>query len=106
MNAPKINFHQTGLRGFTGSHHIKMHPRTDQRTSQTLPKRASLALRLDRIGDVKIDLPDEYVPLIINALEHYFAFTHAKQAAEWFKRKRPGAEEPVVAKRTGGRRRS
>jgi len=63
---------------------------------------------------VKIDLPDEYVPLVINSLEHYYAFTRAKQAddgryqqaADWFKKKRPAAEEPAPAKRTGTRRRS
>jgi hypothetical protein len=63
---------------------------------------------------VKIDLPDEYVQLIITALETQYAYTRAKQAddaryqeaTDWFKRKRPGAEEPVAAKRTGTRRRS
>jgi hypothetical protein len=63
---------------------------------------------------VKIDLPDEYVPLVINALEHYYAFTRAKQsddaryqqAADWFKRKHPAAEEPVLAKRAGRRRKA
>jgi hypothetical protein len=66
---------------------------------------------------VKFDLPDEYLPLVIlviNALEHYYAFTRAKQAddaryqeaADWFKRKRPAAEEPAALKRTGTRRRS
>ena len=63
---------------------------------------------------MKIDLPEEYVPPVINALEHYYAFTRAKQAddaryqqaADWFKKKRPGAEEPVTVKRTGIRRRS
>jgi len=64
---------------------------------------------------VKIDLPEEYVPLVVNALEHYYALTRARQqddvryqqAADWFKRKRPGTEEPVrPPKRTGSRRRS
>lgn len=63
---------------------------------------------------MKIDLPEEYVLLIIDALEHYYALTHAKQAddvryqqaADWFKRKRPAGEEPAVAKRPGTRRRS
>ena len=63
---------------------------------------------------MKIDLPDEYVPMVINVLEHYDAFTRAKQAddaryqeaADWFKRKRPAAEEPAPVKRTGTRRRS
>jgi hypothetical protein len=51
---------------------------------------------------------------VINALEHYYAFTRAKQAddaryqeaADWFKRKHPAAEEPASAKRIGTRRRS
>lgn len=42
---------------------------------------------------MKIDLPEEYVPLVIEALEHYYAYTRAKQhedvryqdAADWFK---------------------
>jgi len=63
---------------------------------------------------VKIDLPDEYVPLVINALEHYYAFTRAKQAddsryqqaADWFKKKQPAAEELRPVKQTGTRRRS
>jgi hypothetical protein len=63
---------------------------------------------------VKIDLPDEYVPLVIESLEHFYAFTRAKQnedrryqeAADWFKRKRPVEEEPEPAKKTANRRRS
>jgi len=51
---------------------------------------------------MKLDLPDEYVPLIVNALEHYHAYTRAQQredpryqeAAQWFKRKQPSSEEP------------
>ncbi len=58
---------------------------------------------VDRIESVKIDLPEEYVPLVIEALEHYYALTRAKQhedvryqqAADWFKRKRPATEEAV-----------
>ncbi len=50
---------------------------------------------------MKIDLPDEYVPLIITALEHYHAYTRAiqredaryQQASDWFKRKQPASEE-------------
>jgi len=61
---------------------------------------------------VKIDLPEEYVPLVIEALEHYDAYTRAKQhedvryqdAADWFKRKRPEAEELAPVKRTDSRR--
>ena len=63
---------------------------------------------------MKIDLPEEYVPLVIDALEHYYAYTRAKQhedvryqdAADWFKRKRPEAEEPAPVKRAGSHRRS
>jgi len=63
---------------------------------------------------VKIDLPEEYVPLVINALEHYYALTRARQqddmryqqAADWFKRKHPGTEETAPAKGTGTRKRS
>lgn len=68
----------------------------------------------DRIESVKIDLPEEYIPLVIDALEHYYAYTRAKQhedvryqdAANWFKRKRPGVEPETAAKRTGAGRRS
>jgi hypothetical protein len=63
---------------------------------------------------VKIDLPDEYLPPVITALENQYAYTRAKQAddtryqeaADWFKRKRPAEEEPAPVKRTGTRRRS
>jgi hypothetical protein len=59
---------------------------------------------------MKIDLPDEYVPLIVTALEQYHAYTRAQQrqdpryqqAADWFKRKQPASEEterPVKRKR-------
>ena len=51
---------------------------------------------------MKLDIPDEYIPLIVDALEHKFAYTRAaqredgryQQAAEWFKRKQPTNEEP------------
>ena len=51
---------------------------------------------------MNLDIPEEYVPLIINALEHYHAYTRAAQhedpryqeAAAWFKRKQPASEEP------------
>ena len=56
---------------------------------------------------MKLDIPDEYLPLIINALEHYHAYTPAtqredtryQQAAEWFKRKRPAESEEPERKR-------
>jgi hypothetical protein len=28
---------------------------------------------------MKLDIPDEYLPLIVNALEHYHAYTRAAQ---------------------------
>jgi len=30
---------------------------------------------------MKLDLPDEYVPLVVTALEHYHAYTRAIQRA-------------------------
>jgi len=56
-------------------------------------------------------MPDEYTPLVITALEHYYAYTRAvqredkryEQVLEFFKRKGPGKEEPEVgAKRKRG----
>jgi hypothetical protein len=49
---------------------------------------------------VKLDLPDEYFPLLIRALEHYYAYTQAAQRqdsryqdiADLIKRKGPGSE--------------
>ena len=46
---------------------------------------------------MKLDMPDEYLPLVVTALEHYYAYTKAVQrddssyqeAADWFKRKLP-----------------
>ena len=43
---------------------------------------------------MKLDLPDEHLPLVICALEHYYAYTRAvqrddsryQQAAEYFRR--------------------
>ena len=48
-----------------------------------------------------LNVPDEYVPLIITALEHQHAYTRASQredaryleAADWFKRERSAASE-------------
>ena len=62
---------------------------------------------------MKIDLPDEFVTLIINALEHYYALTRARQqddvryqqAADAFKRKRPAAEEVEPMRKKARRRR-
>ena len=53
---------------------------------------------------MKLDVPNDYVPLLITALEHHYAYTRAvqrddaryQQTADWFKRKRiPISEEPV-----------
>jgi hypothetical protein len=49
---------------------------------------------------MKLDIPDEYVPLIVTALEHCY-YTRAAQhedppyqeAVDWFKRKQPSSEE-------------
>jgi hypothetical protein len=60
---------------------------------------------------MKLDVPDDYFPLLITALEHYYAYTKTvrredtryEQAADWFHRQRiPIAEKPVrTAKRKG-----
>jgi hypothetical protein len=50
---------------------------------------------------MKIDVPDDYVPLIVRSLEHYHAYTKAKQAedhryqdaADFFKKKSVASEE-------------
>jgi hypothetical protein len=50
---------------------------------------------------MKLDLPDEYVPLIVTALEQYHAYTRAiqredaryQEAADWFKRRRSATSE-------------
>jgi hypothetical protein len=53
---------------------------------------------------MKLAIPDDYVPLLITALEQYYAYTRAvqredtryQQAADWFHRQRtPIAEKPV-----------
>jgi len=61
---------------------------------------------------MKLDVPDDYVALLITALEHHYAYTKAvlrddvryQQAADWFKRQRtPISERPVrTVKRKGG----
>ena len=60
---------------------------------------------------MKLDVPDDYVPLLITALEHHYAYTKAvqrddarhQQAADWFKRQpTPISAKPVrTVKRTG-----
>jgi hypothetical protein len=61
---------------------------------------------------MRLDLPDDYVPLLITALEHRYAYTRAvrredvryQQAADWFKRQpTPSSDKPVrTVKRTVG----
>jgi len=61
---------------------------------------------------MKLDVPDDYVALLITALEHHYAYTRAvqrddsryQQAADWFKRQRtPIPEKPVrTVTRKGG----
>jgi len=51
---------------------------------------------------MSLNIPDEYVPLIVNALQHYYAYTRAaqredsryQQAAEWFVGKPPAPAGP------------
>ena len=60
---------------------------------------------------MKLDIPDDYLPLLITVLEQYYAYTRAvrredaryQQAADWFHRQRtPIAEKPIrTAKRKG-----
>jgi len=48
------------------------------------------------MGGMKMNIPDEYLPLIVKGLEHYYAYTRAVQrddsryqkAAEWFQSER------------------
>src|SRR5271169_457827 len=54
---------------------------------------------------MKMNIPDEYVPLIVKGLEHYYAYTRAVQrddsryqkAADWFQGEIT-AKSPVAAK--------
>lgn len=58
---------------------------------------------------MKLDIPDDYLPRIIEALEHRYAYTRAVQRedpkyqeiADWFKRKRPErqTETPTTKRR-------
>ena len=60
---------------------------------------------------MKLDIPNDYVPLLITALEQYYAYTRAvrredtryQQAADWFHRQRTAiTKKPVpTAKRKG-----
>jgi hypothetical protein len=61
---------------------------------------------------MKLDVPDDYVPLLITALEHHYAYTKAvlredtryRQAADWFHRQpTPIAEKPVRKVKRQGR---
>jgi hypothetical protein len=59
---------------------------------------------------MRLDVPDDYVPLLIAALEHRYAYTRAvrreddryQQAADWFKRQRTSISDKPV--RTGKRK--
>ena len=61
---------------------------------------------------MSLNIPDEYIPLIVNALQHYHAYTRAvqrddaryQQVAEWFLQKPPDPlrERPRAAKRKCG----
>jgi hypothetical protein len=61
---------------------------------------------------MRLDVPDDYVPLLITALEHHYAYTRAvqredaryQQAADWFQRPPTRVcEKPVrTVKRKGG----
>jgi hypothetical protein len=50
---------------------------------------------------MKLDIPDDYISLIVRSLEHYHAYTKAKQAdnhryqeaADFFKKKTVASEE-------------
>ena len=53
---------------------------------------------------MKLDVPDDYLPLLITALEHHYAYTKAvrrehtryQQVADWFHRQRtPIPKKPV-----------
>ena len=60
---------------------------------------------------MKLDVPDDYFPLIITALEHHYAYTKAvrredtryQQAADWFHRQRTPITKKLAptAKRKG-----
>jgi hypothetical protein len=72
---------------------------------------------------MKLDIPNDYVPLLITALEQYYTYTRAvqrednryQQAADWFRRQRTPiikkqvptreAEENKVAARRPARKR-
>ena len=60
-------------------------------------------------SNVKLDFPDDYLPLVIRALEHYAAYARAtqrdatpyQQAVNLFKRKGPGSESAQPEARRG-----
>ena len=53
---------------------------------------------------MKLDVPDDYIPLLITALEHHYAYTRAmqrddaryQQAAAWFQRQPTPVSEKSV----------
>jgi hypothetical protein len=58
---------------------------------------------------MKLNIPEEYIPLIVRGLEHYYAYTRAvnrddsryRQAADWVKQS--AAEEPHPAANRRGK---
>ena len=56
---------------------------------------------------MKLNIPDEHIPLVIHALEHYYAYTRAVQrddsryqrVADLFKRCPPDSPRPVPTAR-------
>jgi len=60
---------------------------------------------------MKFDIPDECLPLVVTALEHYHAYASSfqredaryQEAADWFKRRRsPASEEQQPAEAETG----
>ena len=66
---------------------------------------------------MKLEVPDEYVPLIVHALEHYYAYTQAAkredsrypELIQWFnavEKKTPASETGESSGRKRGRKKS
>jgi hypothetical protein len=51
---------------------------------------------------MKMNVPDEYVPLIVKGLEHYYAYTRAVQRDDSRYQKRRMLNRARVATRAGG----
>jgi hypothetical protein len=56
---------------------------------------------------MKLDIPDDYLPLVVTALDHYYAYTKAvhreesryQEAADWFRVRLPKEDEAEVKPR-------